>query len=147
MFLIQDHQPQIFERHIFLDQLVSANGDIDRAIRDTLQRQRRFLRRTKPRKFRNLHRPFSKTIRKILEVLLGQQRSRYQNCHLLSGRHRNKRGPQRYLGFTKAHVAADEAVHRFAGSHVCHDRLDGGGLIGGFFEWKGGGKSIEFIQF
>ena len=49
-------------------------------------------------------------------VLLGQDGGGHQDGDLLAVHHRFEGGAQRHLGLAVAHIAADQAVHRAAGS-------------------------------
>ena len=63
-------------------------------------------------------------------MLLGEDRRRHQQHHLLAVLHRLERGPQRDLGLAVADVAADQAVHRPRRLHVGLDELDRVALVG-----------------
>ena len=64
-------------------------------------------------------------------MLLGEDRRRHQQHHLLAVLHRLERGAQRDLGLAVADVAADQAVHRPRRLHVGLDELDRVALVGG----------------
>ena len=70
-------------------------------------------------------------------VLLGEDRRRHQQHHLLAVLHRLERGPQRDLGLAVADVAADQPVHRPRRLHVGLDELDRVALVGRLGEREG----------
>ena len=63
-------------------------------------------------------------------VLLGEDRRRHEQHHLLAVLDRLERGPERDLGLAVADVAADQAVHRARRLHVGLDHLDRVALVG-----------------
>ena len=66
-------------------------------------------------------------------MLLGQHRGGGQHGHLFAGGDGLEDGPNSHLGFTKAHVATYQSIHRFGFLHVAlyiGDRLE---LIRGWF--------------
>ena len=63
-------------------------------------------------------------------MLLGEDRRRHQDHHLLAVLHGLERRAQRHLGLAVADVAADQAVHRPRGLHVGLDELDRVALVG-----------------
>ena len=70
-------------------------------------------------------------------MLLGEHGGGHEDGDLLAAHHGLERGANRHLRFAKAHVAADQAIHRALGFHVGLGRGDGGELIGRFLEEKG----------
>ena len=64
-------------------------------------------------------------------MLLDEQRGRHEHGHLLGILHGLEGGTHGDLGFAKAHVAADEAIHRDRLLHIGLDLVDGGQLVGG----------------
>ena len=70
-------------------------------------------------------------------VLLGQDRGRHEQHHLLAVLHRLERGAQRHLGLAVADVAADQPVHRTRRLHVGLDHLDRVALVGRLGEREG----------
>ncbi len=67
-------------------------------------------------------------------VLLGQDRRRHEQHHLLAVLHRLERAAQRDLGLAVADVAADQSVHRARRFHVGFDEFDRVALVGGLDE-------------
>ena len=69
------------------------------------------------------HRELLKPITEGTIVLQCQNSGRHQNCHLLRIIHRLKRRTNRHLGFTKAHITANQPVHRRTSLHIGLHRL------------------------
>ncbi|VDR28052.1 Uncharacterised protein [Raoultella terrigena] len=63
-------------------------------------------------------------------MLLSEQGRRHQHRHLLMVFYRQEGGAHGHFGFAKAHVAADQTVHRQRLAHIAQHRVDGLGLIG-----------------
>ena len=81
-----------------------------------------------------------------LVVLLGQQRGRRQDRHLLAAVHRDEGGAQRHLGLAEADVAADQPVHRLRADHVLDHRVDRGALVGRLLEAEAGGEGLVVVR-
>ncbi len=69
-----------------------------------------------------------------------------QQRHLLAAHDGDEGGAQGDLGLAEADVAADQAVHRFAGSHVGDHGIDGGGLVRRFLEAEALGKGFVIVR-
>jgi len=97
--------------------------------------------------FRHLDRPVGIAVVEGMVMLLGQQRGRAQHRHLLAAGHGDECRAQGDLGLAETDIAADQAVHRFAGFHVLHHGVDGGQLIGGFLEAETVGEGFQVMLF
>jgi hypothetical protein len=84
-------------------------------------------------------------VAEVLVVLLGQQRGRAQDGHLLAVGHGDEGGAHGDLGLAEADVAADQAVHRLAGFHVLDHGIDGGLLVGRFLEAEAVGEGFQVV--
>ncbi|MNC34449.1 hypothetical protein D3C75_828840 [compost metagenome] len=73
---------------------------------------------TKTRQHFDTHRPVSKTVAEVVEVLLGQQRRWHEYRNLFVVFHREECGTHRNFGFTKADVATHQAIHGQWLAHV-----------------------------
>ena len=71
-------------------------------------------------------------------MLLREQGGRYQDSHLFLARYCYKGRTQGDFGFAKAHIAADDTVHRLAGFHVFQHGVYGCLLIRCFLVLKTG---------
>ena len=147
MLLVDDHQPQARKLDVALQQLVRADGDVDRALGQRLDVLRLLLRRAKARQLGNLDRPFVGNLReavgKSLEVLLGQEGGRGEHGDLLAAADGDECRAQRDLGLAEADVAADQAVHRFARAHVVDHGADRGRLVHRFLEAETLGERVQ----
>ena len=70
-------------------------------------------------------------------MLLGQDRRRHQQCHLLPGAHRLEGGSHGEFGLAVTHISAHQAIHRFWLLHVLLDRHDRLELICSLLEGEG----------
>mmetsp|Transcript_44843 Transcript_44843/g.105645 ORF Transcript_44843/g.105645 Transcript_44843/m.105645 type:complete len:425 (-) Transcript_44843:795-2069(-) len=142
VFLVDDQQAQPVELDLGGQQLVRAHDDVDAAVGNALHRCLDLLGRAEAAHLRHLDRPGAESVGDVLVVLLGQQRRRRQDGHLLAPHHGHKGGAQRDLGLAEAHVAADQAVHGLRGNHVLDDRVDGRALVRRFLEAEARGKGL-----
>ena len=78
-------------------------------------------------------------------MLFGQQCGGGQQGHLFAPCDGDKGGAQRHFGLAKAYIAAHQAVHWAWADHVLDDTVDGGFLVGGFFEAEVGGKGFVVL--
>ena len=75
-------------------------------------------------------------------MLLGQKGGRTENRHLTPRHGGDKGGAKCDFSFAKAHITADQPVHRLPGSHVVDHRIYGRGLIGGFIKSEAFAKGL-----
>ena len=145
VLLVNDDESEVLEVHLVGKELVRADDDIDRSVGEAFERLRGFLPRTEAREFGNRHGPCAEAVAEGGGVLFGQKRCRAEDCNL-AARHRcNEGGAERNFGFPESNVAADEAVHGLAGSHVAHDRFNGACLIGRFVEGEALPESLVVV--
>jgi hypothetical protein len=124
---------------------MGADQDVDLALAEKLDGFVLFLRRLETRNLRDLDRHVGEAVAEILEVLLGQQRGRAQDRHLLAVGHRDEGGAHGHLGLAEADIAADQAVHRFAGFHVLDHGIDRRLLVGRFLEAEAVGEGLQVV--
>ena len=129
VLFVDDQQPQIFPLHVALQQLVSADQNINFAFTGLFQDLRLLFGAAKTRQHLYAYRPVGEAVAEVVEVLLGEEGSRHQHRHLLVVFHRQESGAHRHFGFAKAHVTADQAVHGQRLAHVAQHGVDGLGLI------------------
>ena len=147
MFFVDDHQAEILELHVFLQQPVGSDNNIDNAFGGLLQYLRDLFRRQKPADHFDAHRVIAKAMAKGLQMLLRQDRRRRQHGHLLSAFDGEKCRAHRDFGLAVTDVAADQAIHRFSALHAREGLIDGPLLIGGFFIFEGGFEfSVQIIR-
>ena len=132
VLLVDDHQPQVFEAHVLLQDAVSADYDIHHAGLGRVHHLVLLLVRPEPAQDLHFDRVGGEPLGEGGVVLLGQHRGRHQDGDLHPFVDRLEGCPQRDFGFAVAHVAADQAVHGLVGFHVVFDFVDGLHLIGRF---------------
>ena len=82
------------------------------------------------RKHLNTHRPVSKAIAEVIEVLLGEQGGWHQHRHLLMVFDRQESGAHRHFRFAEANIAAHQTVHRQRLAHIAQDGVNSLRLVG-----------------
>ena len=140
VLFVDDYQTEVFNFHIVLQQLVRADHDVDVALGQLRHGGINFFCGLEAAHHLDGDRPVGEAVAKAVVVLLSEQGGRHQNRHLLAAVHGNKRRTHGHFGFTKAHIAADQTIHRLAAEHVGFNRFDGGLLVGGFFKGKAGAE-------
>ena len=146
VFLVDDDEAEAGEFHVFLDQPMGADDDVDATFLQALQGRSLLLGGAEAGQLGDLHGPGGEAIAELEEMLFGQQRRRHQHRHLLAAHHRHERGAQGDLRLAEADIAADQAVHRPARAHVGDDRGDGGGLIGRFLEAEAFDEGVVIVH-
>ncbi len=107
VLFVNDQQPQIFPLHVTLQQLVSADQNINFAFTCLFQDLRLLFGTAEAGQHFDTYRPVGEAVAEVVEVLLGKKGGRHQHRHLLVVLNRQESGAHRHLGFTEAHVAAD----------------------------------------
>jgi len=129
LFLIDDHQSQVFEGNVTSQQAVRADDDIHLAQRQLEHDLVLFAGRTEAREHLHAHRKSRKPLAEGLVVLLSQNSRRHQDGHLFAVHDGLKGRTQGDFCLAVAHVAAQEPVHRTRGLHVLLDLIDGLQLV------------------
>ena len=138
LLLVDDDEAQLLGADVAREQPVGADQDVDLARLEVLEHGFDLGRRAQPGDPLDPEREVGEALAEGAEVLLGEDRRRHQDHHLLAVGGGLDRGPQRHLGLAEADVAADQAVHRPLGLHVALDRLDRLQLVGGLAVGEGG---------
>ncbi len=146
VLLVDDEQAQVVELGGFTQQLVRAHHDVHRAVADALDGRGDLLAGAEARDLRDLHRPLGEAVHQRLVVLLGQQRGRREEGHLLAAGHRHEGRAQGDFGLAEAHVAADQPVHGAGRDHVLDHRVDGGVLVGRLLEAEIVGELLVVLR-
>ena len=107
LLLVQDHQAEVLEAHILLQQPVGADHDVDLPDHQAPQDVGRLGIRAKARQHVDLDRERLEAVAERQVVLLGEHRGRHQDGHLLAVHDGLERGAHRELRFAKANVAAE----------------------------------------
>ena len=125
LLLVDDQQPQILELHIFLQELVSADQQVQTAGAGSLQNAFLLLGGGESGQHLDLHREILEPSAGGGVVLLGQNGGGHQNCRLLAVQDAFHNGPERHLRLAVAHIAAKEAIHGPGLLHILLDVRDG----------------------
>ena len=137
LLLVDDHQPQILELDLRIEQLVRADHNVDLAGSKGGDGSFDFLGFLETAHRGHVDREALVALGERLEMLLDEQRGGHEHGHLFAVLHRLERGAHGDLRFAEAHVAADQAIHRARLLHVGLHLVDGGELVGGFLIWEG----------
>ena len=136
LLLVDDDEPEVFDDDVRREQTVGSDDDVDRAIREPLERLLRLLVALKTAEGAEVHGEPGEAFGEGLDVLPHKQGGGHQHHDLFAVLHRLERGAHRNLGFAVADVARDETVHRDGPLHVGFDLVDGGELVDRFDERK-----------
>ena len=117
-----------------------ADDNIDRASGQPLDDRLDVLGRAEAAEDLDSHRVVGKASGKRFAVLLRQHRGGDEHRDLLATLYREKRGPQRHLGFPVPHVPTHQAVHRLGLVQVGQDVVDSRTLATGLFKRKARNK-------
>ena len=118
LFLVDDHQAQVFGVHVGRKQAVRADQHINRALGKRLECALLLRRRTEATEHLDLQAKRGKALKECLVVLLGQNGRGAEHHDLAAGVNALKGRAQGDLGLAKAHVAAQQAVHGLGRLHV-----------------------------
>ena len=129
LFLVNDHQAQVFGVHIGRKQAVRADKHVNRALGERLECALLLRRCAEAAEHLDLKAKRSKALKERLVVLLGQNGRGAEHHDLAAGVHALKRRAQSDLGLAKAHVAAQQAVHGLGRLHVGLNVGDGLQLV------------------
>ena len=140
VLLVDDHQPQVFEAHRRLQQLVGADDDIHRALGQAVHDPLGLAGGAETRQVLHLHRPVGEAVGKVLIVLLGEQGGGHQHRHLAAAVDGDEGRAHGHLGLAEAHVAAHHPVHGLGRRHAVEDGVDRPRLVRGLLELEGGGE-------
>ena len=95
-----------------------SDDDVDGARGECIDHAILFLVRAKPRQLLDANRPIRKTVQEILMMLLNKQRGRRQQGNLFSILHGYECSSHGNLGFAKARVSTDQAIHGLVILHI-----------------------------
>ena len=121
LLLVDDQQPQILELHIFLQEFMGADQQVQTAGAGGLQNAFLFLGGGEPGEHLDLHWEIFEPAAGGGIVLLGQNGGGHQDRRLLAVQNTFHNGPERHLRLAIAHIAAKEAVHGPGLFHVLFD--------------------------
>ena len=138
LLFVDDQQPKVEELHIRRSQSMRADEDIDLSISQFLERFVLLCTGFKATDFGDLEREFSHPSTEGFVVLFGKHRGRHEHGNLVATFDCFEGRPHGDFGFSKAHIAADEPLHRTVRDHVLFGRFDRRQLIGCLLVGKGG---------
>ncbi len=142
VFFVDDHQPEVLDLHIVLQQLVRADDDVDLALGQVGHGGVHFLGGLEAAHHFHGDRPIGEAVAEAVVVLLGEQGGRHQNRDLLAAVHGNERGAHRHFGLAETDIAAYQPVHWLGREHVGAHGFDGGLLVDGFLERETGAEGF-----
>ena len=141
LLLVDDHETEVLEHDVALDEAVGADQDVDLAPGDGRENPALFGSRAEAAEHLDGHGVAGHALAEGVEVLLGEDGGGHQHRHLPAVQHRLEGGADGHLGLAVTDVAADQAVHRARLLHVGLGLVDGPELVGGFGE---GERRLEF---
>ena len=130
LLLIDDDKPQVAWVNVARKESMGTHKHLHRACGEPLEGLLLLLGGAETAEHLHFHVEIGKTLEERLVVLLSQNRRGTQHHDLLAVLRGLEGSTQRDLGLAKAHVSAQQAVHRLGGLHVGFDVLDGSRLIG-----------------
>ena len=134
LLLVHDHQPEVLERDVALDQAVRADQDVHFALGRGGENPPLLPGRAEPAEHLDRNRVAGHPFAERVEVLLREDGRRHENRHLAAAHDGLEGCPDGDLGLAKSDVAADEPVHRAGLLHVVLGVDDRAELVGSFGE-------------
>ena len=136
VFLVDDHEAEVLEARVALQQPVRGDHDVDGAVRRCREHGLgRFGAGAKARQHLDAHRPVGEAIGEVSDSAAAASSvvgtSTATCLPALTG---DEGGAQRDLGLAEADVAADHAIHGLAGAQVGEHLVDRLRLVRGFLE-------------
>ena len=131
LLLVEDHEPEVLEPHVLLEQAVGSNHHIDLADLQSAQDVGRLRVRAKARQHLHLDGVGLEALLEGQEVLLREDGGGNEDRDLLAVHDRLERRPNRELRLTEANVPAKQPVHRAGVLHIDLDFLHHAHLIRG----------------
>src|SRR4051812_5248828 len=138
LLLVDDDEPDVLAAQVAPEDAVRADQDVDAAVVERGDRLALLLRAAEAADVLDREGVVLETLGERAEVLLGEDRRRREDEHLLAVVGRLERRSERDLRLAVADIAADEAVHRLRALHVGLDLLDRLALVGGLLPGEGG---------
>lgn len=125
LFFVDDEKAQGLEFNVLVEQAVSPDEDVDIAGQGPSQDRFLFFVGTETVEDFDVDTEGTEPFHKGLEVLLRQDRRRYQDGNLLTGCDGLKNSPHGHFRLAEADIPADQAVHRRRFFHAVLDFTDG----------------------
>src|SRR6266498_3442290 len=137
LLLVHHQEAEVAEDHVFREQAVGAEQDVDPPLARPLEDGLDLLRGPESRDHVHRDRERRKALTERLPVLEGQDGGGSEEGHLLAVEHRAHGRAHGHLGLAVAHVAAHQAVHGGGVRHVRGHVGDGRRLVGGLLVLEG----------
>ncbi len=137
LLLVNDHQPQVLDDDVVLQQPVRADHDIHGPGRQVSDDRLLGAAGAEAREQFHPDRVIGHALAEGVVVLLRQHGRRHQHGDLFAVHHRLERGADADLRLAEPDVAADQPVHRLGAFHVGLRLDDGALLVGRFLEDEG----------
>src|SRR4030095_4977103 len=118
-----------------------ANHDIDTAFAQQFEDFFLLSLRAEAAEHFDSHGVIEHTLPKHLEMLLGQNSGRREDCDLFAIHNRFKRSANGDFGLAKTDITANQTVHRLPTRHIAFRRDDCSQLVWRFEKWK---RMLEF---
>ena len=142
LLLIDDQEAEMGKPHIFGEQRMGADDDVDTAVGEFLLDLARLLGWDETGELRDPKRQPGEPLGEAAKMLPGEQRRRHHHRDLRARHRRDKRGAQCDLGLAEADIAADQPVHRLARGHIGERVSDRVQLVIGFGVREAGGEFL-----
>ena len=122
-------RPRSRNTHVFRQQAMGADDDVDLAVGEVGERLLLLLLRAEAAEHVDADREPGEALAQRLHVLEREHGGGREKRHLLAVHHRLERGAHRHFRLAVAHVAAQQPVHRRRRLHVALDVVDGRRLV------------------
>ena len=142
LFFVDDQQGQITEGNGFAQQRMGADHDIDSAVCQPFFGLGQLFGGHEARGLTHHDGQTLEAFGKVSVMLAGEQGGGYHKRDLTARNRRHKSRPQRHFRLAEADIAADQPVHRMAGSQIIEHRINGALLVLGFVIDETGGKFL-----
>ena len=146
LLLVDDQKAQVLETDPLGQQRMCAHDNIDGAACDSVAGGLRLLGADETRQRAHLQRKAAKTLGKTFEMLPRQQGRGGDHRHLHARHGRDKGRAHRHFGLAKAHIAANQPVHRIARAEIGQDILDRAQLIIGLHIGKARAERLPGVM-
>ena len=132
LLFVDDHESEVIEMHIARNEPMSADNEVDRTIGDAGDRVADFGGCAETVEQVDAHRVVRHAFAKGAPMLFGKYGGWHEDGRLFAAGDGFERGTDRNLGFAKADITADQAIHRACSFQVAFGFVDRATLIACF---------------